>query len=562
VTRQSLGEAIARKATERAQLSKRTDSESAGSESAIAPLGWLLLAMMFLGAALIVYEPAMNGAFLSDDGHYLQRNVYIHELSVENFVAILEPLGPVTLAVVNYSPAQMLIHALAWNCFGSETTGHHIVNVVFHAAASLLLIPLFLRTGIPRVAAILGAVFFLLHPANVEAVAWVSQLKSSSSLVFSLAALLLFRKRPSLGTAFFLLALLAKPTAAVVLPVAALLAWTQRESVAKPWWLAWGLIFVLFAIVEFTVHQRSGAAEAILYDTPLALVMTVFGLAMRYLVMGATSLGVSAFHEPEPIRSLLDLWWLCSLPVLAALGWRLVVVWRRRQPEVAYWVWALVSFGPISQIFPFLYPLADRYLYFILPGLIGGALLMLAECFDRLVPDVDRRRVFDLGAVVAGVVLCSAMAAHSHQRAAIWRYSATVIADAARHYPDGVSANLIRANKAGSVGDAAGAAEALRAAAARGFNRFEMIFSEPRFDPVRQHPTFRAVVDEMALGWITKVAARQSPTQSEVRSAAHAHIARREYADARRMLQRALEQGGAYDAQIRDDLQQLSTIPD
>jgi hypothetical protein len=554
--------AIVHRATERAERAKSASSASVENVDAIPPLGWLLLAMAFLGAALIVYEPAMNGMFLSDDGHYIQRNVYIHELSLENFVAILEPLGPVTLAVVNYSPAQMLIHALAWNSFGSDTTGHHVVNIVFHALASLLLIPLFLRTGIPRAAAILGATFFLLHPANVEAVAWISQLKSSSSLAFSLAALLLFPKRPSLGTAFFVLALLAKPTAAVVLPVAALLAWTQREKVAKPWWLAWVVIFALFAIVEFTVHQRSGAAEATLYDTPFDLVMTVFGLAMRYLVMGATSLGVSTFHEPEPIRSLLDLWWLFSLPVLAALAWRLVVVWRRRQPEVAYWVWALVSFGPISQIFPFLYPLADRYLYFILPGLIGGALLMLGEGFGRLVPGGDRRRTFELGAMVAGLVLCSAMAAHSHQRAGIWRYSATVIADAARHYPDGVSANLIRANRAGSAGDADAAAEALRAAAARGFNRFEMIYNESRFDPVRRHPKFKAVVDEMALVWIEKVAARESPTQSEVRMAAHAHIARGEYGEARRMLHRALEQGGAHDAQIRDDLQQLSTIAD
>ena len=98
--------------------------------------------MAFLGASLLVYEPAMNGAFLSDDGHYVQRNVYIHELSLENLIAILEPLGPVTLAVVNYSPVQMLIHALAWDAFGSDTTGHHLVNVVFHAIASLLLIPL------------------------------------------------------------------------------------------------------------------------------------------------------------------------------------------------------------------------------------------------------------------------------------------------------------------------------------------------------------------------------------------------------------------------------------
>jgi hypothetical protein len=322
------------------------------------------------------------------------------------------------------------------------------------------------------------------------------------------------------------------------------------------------LIFALYAIVEFSVHQRSGAAEATLYETPFDLLMTVFGLAMRYLVMSGTSLGVSAFHEPDPIRSIFDLWWLCSLPVLAGLAWRLVVVWRRREPEVAYWVWALVSFGPISQVFPFLYPLADRYLYFILPGLIGGGLLMLGEGLGRLASDGERRRSFELAAIVAGIALCSGMAVHSHKRAGIWRYSATVIADAARHYPDGVSANLILANRAGSVGDADTAAEALQAAAARGFNRFEMIYNEPRFDSVRHHPKFRAVVDEMAEGWIAKVAARESPTQPEIRMAAHAHIARSEYDEARRMLHRALEQGGAYDAQIRDDLQQLSTILD
>ena len=154
----------------------------------------------------------------------------------------------------------------------------------------------------------------------------------------------------------------------------------------------WAMAFAAYAVAEFTVHQRSGAAEAVLYDTPFVLVRTVLGLAMRYLVMASTSLGVSAFHEPEPIRSLLDPWWLFSLLALALLGWRTIVVWRRREPEVAYWVWAMVSFGPVSQIFPFLYPLADRYLYFILPGLLGGTLLAGQSAAFHIWPGRDERR--------------------------------------------------------------------------------------------------------------------------------------------------------------------------
>jgi len=529
---------------------------------ALTPSVYALLLMAFLGAALLVYRPALNGPFLSDDGHYVENNVFIHELSVENFVTILDPAGPATVGVVNYSPVQLMLHALVWSAFGTETTGHHVVNLLLHVLASLLLVPLFLRTGIPRAGAIFGAVFFLLHPANVEAVAWISQLKSSSGLALSLAALLVFPKRRGLGSALFVLALLAKPTAAYALPVAVLLSWTEEDRVPWRWFAFWGVAFAAYAIAEFTVHQRSGAAEAILYDTPFVLVRTVLGLALRYLVMASTSLGVSAFHEPEPIRSLLDPWWLFAVPALALLGWRTIAVWRRREPEVAYWVWALVSFGPISQIFPFLYPLADRYLYFILPGLIGGALLAAREALEWLVADAERRRQASWIAVAVGVASCAFFAVHSQERAGIWRYPATLIADAARHYPDGVSANLIRAKQAARNRDADGAAAALRTASERGFNRFEKVYNDPGFDPVRRHPKFEAVVDEMAADQIAKVGRREKPTQAELRMAAHAHIVRREYAEAHRMLMRALEHGGAHDAEIRNDLDQLARVLD
>ena len=78
--------------------------------------------------------------------------------------------------MVNYSPVQLLLHATVWELFGDWTPAHHVTNCVLHAVASLLLVVLFARCGVPRPAALLAGVFFLLHPANVEAVAWISQL--------------------------------------------------------------------------------------------------------------------------------------------------------------------------------------------------------------------------------------------------------------------------------------------------------------------------------------------------------------------------------------------------
>ena len=47
----------------------------------------------------------------------------------------------------------------------------------------------------------------------------------------------------------------------------------------------------------------------------------------------------------------------------------------RRREEGAWWLCAAVGFAPVSQFFPFEFPIGDRYLYFILPGLFGGVTL-------------------------------------------------------------------------------------------------------------------------------------------------------------------------------------------
>ena len=529
-----------------------------GEPRALGAAGAGLLAAGFLGVALLVYGPALRGDFVSDDFHYLANNAWLHELSLANARAILDPFGPTAINVVNYSPVQLLIHAGAWQLFGRDTLGHHAINVILHALAATLLVLLFLRHGIPRAAAVLGGACFLVHPANVEAVAWISQLKSSSSLVLSLCALLAWPRRPLLGVLCFALALLAKATAACVLPVALLFEWTGTGRLRWGRALACTALLAAFAAVEFFTHQRSGAAEAQLHATPLVLARTIAALGLRYLVMAATSWGVSAFHEPEPARSALDAWWLASLPVYALLAWRMLVVARRRSAELGWWVFALVSFAPVSQIFPFLYPMADRYLYFILPGLLGGALLAAQEAAARIAaraPDsVHALRLVRRVGCALGVVACAALAARAHERAGIWRSSAHLNADAAAHYPEGTVASLLRAKRAALSGDADAALPELRRAVSRGYNRFEQLEADAAWDGVRGDPRFRALVREIAAGWIESGRRKPHATQAELRAIAHAQIAREEYVEALESYDAAVAAGGPDSAAIRAEI--------
>jgi hypothetical protein len=318
-------------------------------------------------------------------------------------------------------------------------------------------------------------------------------------------------------------------------------------------WLAlWTAIFAAYAVIEVVSHERNQGGEP---PREGVWLLTAVSLAMRYLVMAASSWGVSAFHETPPVHSPLDPWFLAGVVVLAGLGWRLLVALRRRSDEAAYLIWALMAFAPIAQIFPFLYPMADRYLYFMLPGLIGAALCAARDLGQRL--SEPRRRPAAIAACALAATLGVFFAVRSFERAAIWRSATSLVADAAAHYPEGVSANLLRAKRAAQFGDVAAVAAALRAAARRGYTLFEPLQTDPAFAGVRDQPEFRAVVAEIAEGWIVRGRAREDPTQQELQMIGHAHFARGEREEAISALQRALARGGPRDDSIRADLAAL-----
>ena len=141
-------------------------------------------------------------------------------------------------------------HAL----FGSDPTGYHVVNIVLHAASSLLLWRLLKLLNIPG--AWLAGALFAVHPVCVNSVARISELKNTLSLPFLILsfigylryeAVALYPAEPgnpqrssgkaavwlTVSLVAFVVSLLAKTTA-VMLPVVMLLcALWQRGRITK-----------------------------------------------------------------------------------------------------------------------------------------------------------------------------------------------------------------------------------------------------------------------------------------------------------------------------------------
>ena len=536
---------------------------------------WLLsLYAGFLVVGLLIYSPALDGSFISDDEHYVVRNVYAHDLTVENVLTILDPTSVLAVVVENYAPVHVFLHALEWQLFGTEVRGYHVVNVFVHALASLLLVVLLRRSGVGRVAAAMGGAFFLVHPANVEAVAWISQLKTSSALALCLAALLAHPRRPALGTSLFVLSLLAKPTAAVALFAAAAFGWARLgpavggEAPAVPaargaqswkWgWLAgWAVALVLFAVAEFVAFGQTAGQAPPLYAELATRLRSSFAIALRYGVMAASSYGLSAFHEPDPADSFLDPWWVGSLVALALLGWRIVFALRARREEAVYWLWAVVSFAPVCGLIPLPFPMADRYLYFMLPGLIGGVILAAPDALARIRSlGVATRLVGGNAFRIAAALWIVVFAARSFDRAHVWRSPGVLMADVERNYPDGTAAKTNRATRAALVGDAATAVALLEQAHARGYNRLDHLLL-PSYARIQNDPAFDQLKRQWAREWIERLSASGSPSQLELRVIAQAHVVLGDLEAARRDILRAIETGGPISEDLRDDLAEL-----
>ncbi len=531
-----------RDAGQAAQVRRRAVGPGAGS---------LLIFAGFAGIALFVYRAALHGPFLSDDFGYIVSNPYTSSLAWENWLAILDPLGPARLYTANYAPVHLLLTALERQIFADDPFGYHIINVLLLAADSTLLVALLRASGLPALAALVAGAVFLLHPANVEAVAWVSQLKSVAALALALGALRLHPRRPALAALAFALALLTKASAAFAWPMLCALAWARRPAPdaarRELGWLAlWGVLLLLFALPEFASFAGAGAAETTAFASAADQIRTIAAIAARYLVMAATTFGVAAYQEPAPVGSWLDPWWLAALPAAGVLAWRVTKTLRAREPEAAWWLGAIAGWAPVSQLFPFLNPIADRYLYFMLPGLIGGASFWLASALRGV---ALRRAAVALAAVVATVFAFAAS-----ERARLWRDETLLLVDAARHYPDGGTAYYLSARRAAQQGDATAAVAALREASLRGIDRFTALEGDPSLAPVRDTPEFRALIRDMAGAWLERGYRRGHDTPADLRMLAHAHSVRGEYARAAELLERALATDSPFAAALREEL--------
>ncbi|HEX4459476.1 MAG TPA: hypothetical protein VIA18_15960, partial [Polyangia bacterium] len=227
----------------------------------------LLVAVLPIVVAA-AWAPALRGDFVWDDQHDIVSSDRLHHaraiVDVFRHHAMWSADQPET-TVATYRPLALATLAIDYQLWQLHPAGYHATSILLHVLATLALLSFLRRILRDELAAAALALLFAFHPANAEAVAWINGRSEVLALGFGALALWAAAARRPLWLApFLLLAMLAKETGALFVPLAVAVAWlelpaatgaTARERL-RP---TWPPVVASFAALLAYVGLRAGA---------------------------------------------------------------------------------------------------------------------------------------------------------------------------------------------------------------------------------------------------------------------------------------------------------------
>ncbi len=369
----------------------------------------------------------------------------------------------------NWHPLTWISHMLDCQLYGLWAGGHHLTNVLFHTANSLLLYGLWRRmTGAIWQSAFVAALFAW-HPLHVESVAFIAERKDVLSAFFGFLALWAYvdyarepsRRRFAAVSAAYVLGLMSKPML-VSLPLLMLLLdyWPLRRGL--PWRrLAFEKI-PLFALsaascVVTIWAQRAGGAMGTLQVYPLAMRLT--NAAHSYVAYIGKLLWPARLAVLYPYSWTIPAWEIAgSIAVVLGLT-AAALIWGRRRPWLPVgWFWFVIALLPVIGIVQVGgAAMADRYSY--LPS-IGLFVVVTWEVASLAAGRAWGRQAL---AVAAGFVMVACLAVTSRQLS-YWRDSLSLFEHTLEVAPNNAVAHCNLATAFETVGNTNAAKAHLRAA--------------------------------------------------------------------------------------------------
>lgn len=388
--------------------------------------------------AVVVYVGALWNRFAWDDLYIVVLDPLVHSPSgLWRAFGVSYWAGNLNTTV--YRPLTVASYVVDWAA-GGATAWFHAVNLLWHAAASVM-VAVLARRWAGGAAGLVAGMLFAVHPVHVEAVANVVGRNELMAALFTLVAVYAALERGSVlwSTAAMAAGLLSKENAAVA-PGLIAFAWLvglrplpSRRTLAA-FAASWVLVACAYGGLRWAVlHSYGGVttvAPVFVGQSPLTVRLTALAAladVARLLVFPLHLRGDYSPGERTAITSALDPRLVLGLLALAVWGSLLAFCWRRGRRVEAFGLgWVGIAYAPVANLlFPIGVLLAERTLY--LPS--AGLALAVGAWVKNLAP----RRL----AVLTGLVLVAG-GARTALRVPVWRdnraASLALLEDAPRSY--------------------------------------------------------------------------------------------------------------------------------
>lgn len=385
-------------------------------------------------AVITLYWPLTRYGFVNfDDDEYVTANPHVLQGVTVSAVKWAFTTGHAS----NWHPVTWLSHMLDCQLFGASNAGAmHLVNILFHAANSLLLFLLLRRATGSEWRSLGVAAFFAFHPLHVESVAWIAERKDVLSTFFWLLAMGCYIAYARTGRALqywasfllFAIGLMAKPML-VTFPAALLLLdfWPlQRWSkLRRRTLLIEKLPFVALALASSVVTFLVQKQVAIIRLEQLSVPLRVANAITSYVgYLGKTFWPTKlVFFYPHPVTH------PSSAVILSALALIFITagawVLRQRRPYLLFgWLWYLGTLVPVIGLVQVgSQEMADRYTYVPLIGIFAALVWALGDL-------PFRRTSHRLGAASFATIALSACVLLTSHQIRLWKNSVTLFTHA------------------------------------------------------------------------------------------------------------------------------------
>lgn len=353
-----------------------------------------------------VYAPTLRYDFVHDDRGQIVENPAVHSWRAvpQYFTAqVWAGVKPDDLGNY-YRPLFLLWLRLNEAIFGNHAWGWHLTTIFAHVLATLLVYLLVCRLGGGRNVALVAALIFGLHPAHIEAVAWISGVTEPLLGILFIASFLCYvegrlRQSPRwryLSLTLFALAMLEKETALILPGLLLVYEWvfdtgknTQTVAARVMRWgkkaiaETWPYFFLIVLYIPARIYALKGFNHVVVPLTTAQLVFTWPGLIAFWIHHLVWPAGLSTFYDfPAVFRPTLKNF---VLPAIFDVGVGAALYAGVRMSRLAgfFAIWLALPLVPLLNIRVFIANdfAHDRYLYMPSVGLaVLVAMLLKKVC--------------------------------------------------------------------------------------------------------------------------------------------------------------------------------------